>query len=189
MNAESLPRYVDRWNFSSSPQPFICRDLSAYSFSFEGDLSHLQDLCNRYLNDPSKGQLDYRPLSPHVVLTFTRTTSLAAENPRYTELGKYPETEAAFWVLTAALERNDRLEFVDRLAWFTPYIFVDNPLAMSDGREIYGFPKEFGWFKLPNDAGDSGPFGLEVLATKTFGTEAIGAQQPLLEVNRIKEGP
>jgi hypothetical protein len=182
------PRYVNRWGFQGSPQPFICRDLTAYCFVLKGALSNIQDLCRRYLREPANGEVEYRALSPYLILTFTRTPALAAVNPPYNALGRYPEIEAAFWVLTAVVKREAGLEVAERLAWFNPYMMVDNPLALSDGREIYGYPKEYGWFELPDTPKQSEHVALDVLATARFGPDAIGMRQRLLEMNRTDGG-
>jgi len=143
--------YVNRWKSLGSArlaapapgyQPFVARDVRMYGFIFQGVEARLNDLCTRYLNEPMQGQFQYSPMPPHwVVLTFTETRSLAPKNPPFADLGCAPEREAAFWIWV------HRSDGQSAPVSFSPYIFVDNPIAIIQGREIYGFPKEIGWFE------------------------------------------
>ena len=184
------PRYVDRWRSNGSLVPFTGSGVRSFVFVFEGKAECLTDLCHRYLSAPTGGQVEYRPVTSLVALIFSRVQKLVASNPPYSGMGWFAETEAAFWVLTTAVQhQDDGSAFADHLAWFVPYIFTDSPLAISEGREIFGFPKEFGWFEMPaND--DVDRLTVDVHAVRRFNsTDAEGRRERLLEVHRAPDGP
>ena len=178
------PRYVNRWGFKGSPQPFAAKRVTSSCFVLEGTLSHLEDLCHRYFAEPTGGHVHYRPLTHYVVLTFNQMESVICEDAPYSRTGSGCETEVAFWVLTAAVERMAGISVAQRLAWFVPYIFVDNSPNLIAGREVYGFPKEIGWFELPANPGHAARFGVEATVTKRFGPHARAERAQLLGINR-----
>ena len=66
-----------------------------------------------------------------------------------------------------------------RLLWYLPYIFTDSEQTVATGREIFGYPKQLGYFdeNYPAALGPGGgttticslaidPFGPNVCATK-----------------------
>jgi hypothetical protein len=164
-----------------------------YSFVFFVEREPVEDLCRRYLNDPSNGAVDYRPpgdlidLPAVVILTFVRIGRLSSAEPPYDRVGWASETEATLWVFTPAFVGPVPV----RPAWLAPYIFVDLPLAISQGREVYGFPKELGWFHADTDAWQGVPgdglhadvFGLDAFGVERFDGSPFG-QKPLLAVRR-----
>jgi hypothetical protein len=178
---------VDRWRMSGSFQPFLCRDVRLYGFVFPAELSALRETCERWLNRPSDGAVDYEPLAPVVIVTFAHLGRLSAEHPPYRDVGWAAETEATFWIIASS--RRERL----RPTFFAPYIVVDLPLAIGQGREIYGFPKEIGWFDVPSpghwhdvpaDGSHADRFTLDVFGADRFGEGSELRRRRLLEVRR-----
>jgi uncharacterized protein with NAD-binding domain and iron-sulfur cluster len=145
--------YVDRWGLNGSFQPFSADRVRMYGFIFDADHGALTKLCDRFLNEPSGGAVDYRPLDffPYVIVTFTSLGRLTPQQGPYATMGWARETEATFWVPCAA-HVGGELDFSDDLnplRLFIPYVFVDHPLAVEQGREIYGFPKELARLEMP----------------------------------------
>jgi hypothetical protein len=64
---------------------------------------------------------------------------------------------------------------------YTPYIFVDNPTAVSQGREIYGFPKELARF---DRFGDS-TYRVAVHGIDKFDPASKVDWRDLLELERV----
>ena len=126
---------MSRWKTPGSPQPFECKGLAGYGFIVPGTLKNIEALCDRYLCQPTNGQRAYRPLTHHVLVTITHARSLSSQRPPYRRFGWMPETEAIFWVLATAVKPLGRLAVAQRVVSFIPYAFVDNPLAMTAGRE------------------------------------------------------
>jgi hypothetical protein len=178
---------VDRWRMSGSFQPFLCLDVRLYGFVFPADLSALRETCDRYLNRPSGGEVEYVPLAPVVIVTFARLGRLRAEDPPYRGVGWAAETEATFWIVAPPRHRPLRPTF------FAPYIVVDLPLAIGQGREIFGFPKEIGWFDEPApgrwrdepaDGSHADRFTLDVFGVDRFAEGNELRRRRLLEIGR-----
>lgn len=136
------PRYVDRWEFKASPQPFAAKNVTMYGFAFAGDPDKMQRLCDRYLNEPFDGDVTFQAFGSYLLLTFTRIERLIAQHGPYATCGTISETELAVWLAV----RPAGSRALPVLALFPSYLFVDNPLAVTQGRELYGFEKEVGRF-------------------------------------------
>jgi len=173
---------VNRWGIPGSPTPFIVKGITGYCFVLEGQLTALQDLCDRYLNQPSGGAVEYRPLSQYVLLSFVDVQSLSCEKPNYRHIGWTPEHEVAFWVPTAAISRIRGVPVAERLVWFIPYMFVDSPPAIQLGREIHGFPKEYAWIDMPNHTSSPQRFSVDAFAVRQFSPQSRIARLKMLKV-------
>lgn len=184
----SVPRIVDRWRLNGSYPPFLAEQARIYGFLLPADRDALSDLCERTFANPSGGEVRCEPLFGCVLLTFTRIGRLHAEFPPYGDVGWASETEATFWVLAPRM----RSFLPIRWTFFAPYIFVDLPWAISQGREIYGFPKETGRFDAPSAArwfdDPDGPqadrFTLDAFATRRFSPHSQFEMLRVLEVER-----
>jgi hypothetical protein len=73
----------------------------------------------------------------------------------------------------------------DHVAWFLPYIFLDNPQAMAAGREVYGLPKMLARFDKPA-AIERPEFAMDVWGLERLGTEI--RPQRLLQVRQKEAG-
>jgi hypothetical protein len=66
---------------------------------------------------------------------------------------------------------------------FNPVLCLDNPVAMIDGREVYGFNKQRGWLDMsPRDAA-APAFKADVFGATVNGANVQWERVPLLEVN------
>ncbi len=174
----ALPPYIDRSGEQVYLPPFVATGVSLFGFAVPADLASVQkNVCDRYLNAPLGGGSRFCAVTRHIVFVFNTIATLQAEASPYHDRGRFPEQEAAVWVLVADRQR-------ERLFWFHPYMLVDNSYAMAMGRELYGFPKTLGWFDIP--AGPAAPtrLGVETLVVKTFGSDARGERAPLFAVRR-----
>src|SRR5690606_4295711 len=68
--------------------------------------------------------------------------------------------------------------------WFLPYVFVDVPMTMTTGREVYGYPKELAYLTWP--AGDDDPLVLraETMVLPIYAKDTKLVRKPILEVRR-----
>jgi hypothetical protein len=180
MSGSTMPAYVDRWGMHGSFQSFTCTGIVSYDFVFKGNTTNLQSLCDRYLNLPGQSAFTYRPLVPYIFLTFTQIASMSSSQLPYSQCGWMPETEVTIWMLTLARHGIDAY-----VAWFVPYMFVGNPRALTQGREIYGFPKEIGYFNLPWIGPSPQLLTLDAQVLPQFDSETEIKQGRVLEVAQI----
>ncbi|MCI0642094.1 MAG: acetoacetate decarboxylase family protein [Gemmataceae bacterium] len=180
-----MPSYVHRGAHITFPQPLSLKDCRTYSFLMDADADALQALCDRCLNQPGEGPLTYRPLLGKVMLVFADIGRSCCLDPPASEIGWMEEIDVAFWIPVVGLKGSS----IELLAWFLPYVFVNNGWAMATGRETYGFPKEIGTFVLPKTPQDDARFALDTLAVKVLGPNSQAEVQRLLEVRRTDDRP
>ncbi len=187
------PKFVQLGGMQSIEQPFNVTGTRLYSFALKGDFTHLQRLCDQYLNQPAaeKTSFEYRPLTNLVFFSCQSMESLQSTEDPDRQIGQFNEdNEAVFWVVLAYGRPRESKFVVRNIALFPVYVFLNNSPALVSGREIYGWPKEWAWFKPttydnPIKA-DPEFFTLEVFGWQKFGTRAKGKRQPLLQVERQK---
>jgi len=184
----STPEYIDRGSEQAWPQPNDLQRTNLYGFILEGSLPALQELCDRYLNVISPDTGRYRPLTHYVILTFGDNPRVGSVDLPYSDRGFVGYQEAILWVLAAKGQQWGPLFMIERLAAFPAYIFANDSLAIAGGREIFGFPKQWGWFNFPKEKGNSPYFTLEALAWKEFAPEAEAMRSRLIEVSVGNKG-
>ena len=167
--------------------PFAFKDVTMSVFPLRANLSRLESFCDAYLNHASEA-IKFQPFIPFVyliVLDYGRMSVEAAN------MGWISQREVAFSVPLRWMQRKSEeegiLEFRD-WAFSSPFIFVDNELSMSTGREVYGWPKTLAhldptiseWVKDP--PGSRRVFNVTTKAVgKAFSGERF-AERPFLDV-------
>jgi hypothetical protein len=136
-----LPTFREVGSKKTFRAPYQASGIRFYGFFLSADPTQLADLCKTALGSP--GPIQYRPVSPFVMLSFTEIAKIASTTEPDASQGFVPERESALWVLTVAEKKElGVLEVAQHLAFYIPYIFVDSPNALLTGREVEGFPKE-----------------------------------------------
>lgn len=181
------PDYVTYGGLGNVPGPLHCNGTTLYAFGAECDYAKLDALCRRCFAGPSHGAVDYRPLGPHVMITFGVIDSIVPGLPPFSTMGHVTEPQVAIWIPAAEVRAEGDDLVAHRFVVFNPFIWLDNPISLASGREVYGYPKTFGWPVLP-EGGAPGPFRLDV-----FGMDYERNEQPrrarLLELEPIADNP
>jgi len=172
--------YVPRHPEMVYQQPFDADKVKFYGFMLAADGQALQNICDKYLNHPSGGQVDFRPLAPMVMLVFCSLGKLQSSNPPDHDKGWFSENEAAFWLLTINTKNGD-------LRWFHPYMMVDNAHAFAMGRELYGFPKSMGQCIIPDDPQSATKFSARTHVFKKFTPNTAESEEEVIAVKRLKK--
>ncbi|MFL5884889.1 MAG: acetoacetate decarboxylase family protein, partial [Thermoleophilaceae bacterium] len=177
-----LPPYIDYGGLATCPSPVDCDDSTLYSFFLEADHAKLADLCDRVFAQASHGAFEVLPLGHHVMLTFGIVEKIKPQLAPWSRMGFATERQAALWVPVVAVSRqNGGPPDAVTLGWFVPYMWVDNPLSLAGGREIYGFNKNWGWIDLPQNGADQAAFALDAYGGNFDGGERAGRHR-LIEV-------
>jgi hypothetical protein len=161
--SDKQPTYINYGAMVNTNVPFLCKNTRLYGFMVEGDLDKIKALCDKVLTEPAGGAVEYVPLTHYVVLAYADVGAVSSTEPPLNQVGSVNELQVATWIPTAAVKREAGMLVAQRLAWFVPYIIVDNPASLTGGREIYGYPKSFGWFDL------SGEKAIDELKVDVFG--------------------
>lgn len=179
------PEYIERADGQTFNQPYEITGTTMYGFAIQGSMSKLQDVCDKYLNNPTQGEIEYRPAMSYIILTINNLESLRSINPPDSEKGTVKEQEVVFWMLTVVGKRVGSIFIPQRLAWFIPYIYVDNVIPLVSGREVYGFSKQFGKLQIPTIDQAPDLFTLDTLVFKEFSPQTKETEARLLEVKSI----
>lgn len=118
--------------------PFHFDGVTVRLFPLRASRQHLQRFIDKYLNIAPPQVARFRVPIPFVYLMLINYGRMAVDAAN---LGWISQREIAFCVpLEWYKLRNGKYDFID---WATicPFIYVDNPLSMSTGREVYGWPK------------------------------------------------
>jgi len=164
--------------------PYLQQQAQMAAFLLGADLGALTRLCDLMLNAPTNAEFKYVPLMANVVMIYADML-ISSLDERDAGVGHLRETELGFWVPTLAMRKLGSSYVPQHLAWFLPFLFVDDGCAIASGREVYGFNKQLGQFQKPADIRDP-QFSTSVVGFKTFDPGALAGLEPLLEIKRLE---
>jgi hypothetical protein len=122
--------------------PFVFRSVTSRVFPLKANIARLTGFCDQYLNmDIPPTIAHFRPSLPYVYLMVLNYGSMAAETVGAQNVGWVSQHEMTFTVpLEWWREEHGRMVFKD-WACVSPFIFVDDEMSLTTGREVYGWPK------------------------------------------------
>lgn len=173
--------FIERGGELVARPPFLQENTHLRCFFLEAKQEKLQAMCDQVFNTPSGGIFSFRPFSNIVLLTFAKIDLIYSLHGNDAERGGMPEIDVAIWV-PLLFEHEGTLH----LAWYNPYIFVDNPFAMATGREGYGFPKTIAQFQIPGQLSSTSPYWVKTLAMERFKADSISQPMQVVEVIRTR---
>jgi hypothetical protein len=174
------PKYVERDGQLTVRPPYLQSDAFLMAWLVKADKAALQRIVDSTLNRPAKGAVDYRVLFSTVILSFADIARVSSLDPQDSHKGYTPEGDVCVWVVLGAYDDGK----LDHIEFFLPYIWVTSPIATTIGREVYGFPKEFGWASMPTSATSPGPFWGDTEVLVHYSANTPITRQRLVEVSR-----
>jgi hypothetical protein len=162
--------------------PFAIRGVTGYGFAVRGDIDKITALCDATLNHG--GDTVYRVLSRTVVITFIRMDRMSSMVEPDKDHGTCSETELNITILLAAGRKIGGVFIPERLVWHMPYLWVDCSSPMIAGREIYGFPKQYGTVQMPLGMGDAAAFRLDAEVIHTYSPQSSASAQKVASAER-----
>lgn len=184
------PRFNVPGGLSASmqlPPPFEFVGVTIRAFPLRAKLHVLRRFCDSYVNVIPEEAGVFVPFIPYVYLLVVNYGRMAVEAQN---LGWLSQHEIVFAIPVEWYRREaGRLVFHD-WAFISPFIFVDNELSMTTGRQVYGWPKTMvwldpqlsGWMESPNK-----PVQLATISAMVFSDAFAGQEQvprTLLELSR-----
>lgn len=168
------------------PAPFDSLGASVTGFIARADGAKLDALCRRVFTGPSGGAVDIRAIGDRVMLTWGAIDRVCSMTPPYDGVGAVAEPQVCVWVPVAyARTGDDGRPVAERFAVFVPYIWVDNAMSLATGRELFGYPKAWGWIGAPDPQATTRAWSLDAFGLD-FGRGETASRRPLL---RVSEGP
>ena len=174
-----LPRYIFRYGDLVAPPPVGIDVRRLYTFALQAHPARLRRLCNRYLNHGIK---QYLPLGPLVIL-------YCAEMNNNLDIGSCSELDFGFWVPVVGGHFEGSTFVPEDIHTFTPYLWVDNDVALIGGRSVFGFPKHTARMRLPQKPGDASEFHLCTNVLPEFSPRAQVVERPLIASSGRSRGP
>jgi hypothetical protein len=160
-----LPEYVEYGPRETAPPPFTSGGGNFLGLILKGDTTAIEKLCDRVLNEPFEGAspFTYKPFSDAVLLFAGRWENLTSV-PKIDE-GSANEDQVSLWVPVKKWDKNGEEQGV---CMMVPYMFVDNPMSLLNGREDYGYQKAYGKLQPSPLPGKTLP-APESVAVEAFG--------------------
>ncbi|MDI1430393.1 hypothetical protein [Polyangium sorediatum] len=123
--------------------PFSFKGVTMRVFPLLADMERVQRFVDQYLNHIAPDKVgQFRVFLPYVYLQLVHYGKMSIDAAN---LGWIAQHEINFTIPLAWYEeQGSNLVFKDWI-YLTPYIFVNNPLSMTTGREVYGWPKSPGY--------------------------------------------
>jgi hypothetical protein len=186
------PRFVEYGPLITPPAPFRSVGTRLWGFFAQADPERLAALTERVFAATSGGAVQVTPLGAHVMLTWGRITSVGSLQPDWKDRGGVAEPQVVVWVPCVREEGGTRgpARPPSRLSVFVPFIWVDNAMSLATGRELFGYPKAWGWIGFPDEApsGSAPAWTLDAFGLD-YAANAIAARHPLLRIERTRHEP
>lgn len=183
----TAPKYINR-NYIYPP-PYTCQNVMMYCFIVGGDKDKINALLNKTLNLPENNNTHYYAPTHYLMMTFVHMEKVIAGGD-FANRGYSSETELAIWIPTLAQKKILGDWVIDPLApkFFTPYLFIDNPVGLSGGREIYGYAKEYGRLEVAQDPYKIDTMTVDVFTLETYTPESKAGMFRLITLDKLEEG-
>jgi uncharacterized protein with NAD-binding domain and iron-sulfur cluster len=176
------PNYIYLGGSPLQHTPMHLNQSDMYGFFVKGDLAKLQRSIDQSLNTVAAGRMNFKVLSPFVMLTFTHVyhaqSSFAADYNK----GWGKEVDIITWIMVGQMDVVNGKEKLSRIFSYPFHVWVDVPMAISIGREIFGYPKNGCEYTMPALGGDPDQFTLATEGFTPYNPNTELATHPLLEV-------
>ncbi|NYE59688.1 uncharacterized protein with NAD-binding domain and iron-sulfur cluster [Duganella sp. 1224] len=188
------PSYIYQGGSVMMHSPLQLKNADMYGFFVKGDLAKLQATLDGTLNAVAGPRMTFKAISPYVLITFTQVNHADSANPVDHAKGWITEIDIVTWIMVGAMDDEGELAHI---YYYPAHIFVDDAMALINGRELFGYPKylceyEIGAHRCALSAKGFHPFSpetkialhplLEVTATQANGAEReIGSLLELIE--------
>jgi hypothetical protein len=150
---------IERDRIRTSLDPRLAfNSVTARVFPLKASMNKLQDFCDNYLNfvDDEKSNRPSHYFKPAMPWVFCQVLNYGEMTNETRSRGWISQHEVAFVVpLEWYVVEKGELKFRD-WAMISPFIFVDNDISVTTGREFYGWVKVRAWLDRldPNWADD-----------------------------------
>lgn len=181
MPNRSYLRYTDITNSIVPEPPFRLEKALFFNFLIACDQNGLANLIDKRLNKPSGFNVRFEPTSPLISIIFALyPAAFPLRNKKQT--GYVPYREVVF--MTMVQEKKPFWERKSPVYSYQPAIILDENVAATTGREIFGWPKVHGELLFPKiDGPEQKNF---LCSTTTFPErgrkDAIAIKQPVVEI-------
>ena len=176
------PPYIPRGGDLAMMPPLALTSATMYSFLVPADLGALTTMIDAQLNAvTAPSGTTYRPLMPAVSIVCADIKKSFSTTRPDAQKGWMAERDFGVWVPV--------VDNKGRIAWYLPYVFVDNVAAMVTGREVFGFFKQTATLAMPPSPQVQGPFTIDALVIQTFSPDSEAKSIRLMTATSTKAQP
>ncbi len=186
--------------------PLQLKDSEMYGFFVKGDLAKLQATVDSTLTAVAGGEMRFQVFSPFVMLTFTKVQRAYSTRPSDQAKGWGEETDIITWVMVGQIKKkaprstqaspapqgdsgtlgrpggSEGETGISRVFFYPCHIWVDDGMAMINGRELFGYPKYLCDYTMPASGEPARYFSLAAKGFQPFSPDSPLVQHPILEV-------
>lgn len=186
--------------------PLQLKDSEMYGFFVRGDLAKLQATVDATLTACAGGEMRFQVFSPFVMLTFTKVQRAYSTWPSDRAKGWGEETDIITWVMVGQINnkaprspqaapapQGDEETLgrpggssgetgISRVFFYPCHIWVDDGMAMINGRELFGYPKYLCDYSMPASGEPARYFSLAARGFQPFSPDSPLSPHPLIEV-------
>lgn len=155
-----------------------------YGFFLKGDLSKLQNTVDETLNRVAAGRMNFKALSPYVMTTYTKVGHASSTVPVDKNKGWITEVDIITWIMVGQMDKAGKLNHV---YWYPCHIFVDDCMALINGRELFGYPKYQCEYEIPELGAEPLRCAVSAKGFQPFSPDTQAAMHPLLEINAVSK--
>lgn len=181
--AEERNRWIVNYGQLTLRHPFQLSQVSAFCFGLRADVGQLSRLCGARLNLGSS--IGYHPVAPMVLATFLRAERLSSLYPEDAQKGFLQETELSFTIPLLSVNKRFGLSIPRSLVWHMPALWVDSGPALTAGREVYGYPKQFGRVTMPTGLNRPAVFEAQTEVIRQYARAEVAEFRPIAKVRRV----
>jgi hypothetical protein len=140
------PSYIDptgKGTVALKP-PFMFRAVTSRVFPLKANMGRLTQFVDQYLNmDIPDSIVHFTPALPYVYFTVLNYGGMSPTSRAAQHAGWIAQHEVCFTVLLQRWRRNSRTGKLVFQEWasISPFIYVDDAMSQTTGREVYGWPK------------------------------------------------
>ena len=176
------PNYIYQGGNVMMHSPLNLTNSEMYGFFVKGELKKLQASVDVTLNAVAAGRMNFKVLSPFVMLTFTRVNHASSANPTDCAKGWGEETDIVTWIMVGQMEQQNGKPVLKEIYSYPFHIWVNDCMALINGRELYGYPKYECEYTMPASGGDPVSFTLAAKGFEPFAPTTQLAMHPLFEI-------
>ncbi|CAN7585526.1 NAD(P)-binding protein [Duganella sp. LjRoot269] len=178
------PSYIYQGGSVMMHSPLQLKNSEMYGFFVKGDLAKLQATLDGTLNQVAGQRMRFNAISPYVLLTFTRVNHADSAAPVDHAKGWITEIDIVTWIMVGAMDDEGKLA---HLYYYPAHIFVDDAMALINGRELFGYPKYLCEYEIPQAGTEPLRCSVAAKGFQPFSPETRIAMHPLLEVNATRK--
>lgn len=151
-----------------------------YGFWVAGDLETLQASVDRTLNACSRGDIHFTVLTHYVLLSFAEISHAHSAYPVDLVKGWGKEVDIVTWVMVGGTKPGD---VFPTFYAYPLHIWVDDCMALINGRELYGYPKYECLYAMPGPGMPPSTFRLAAKGFHPYSPETELGMHPLLDLD------